>query len=125
MYLSNGEYVMTAEATQRIGKDNLDRMNYGKYATGGAISPTPYVPHISTNVTRRAEVLNRDNPNAKMESLMAQQTDLLRSMGKNGNSGGLVVLNTQASSEQVMKALAENPRALNAILGRNQRMGFR
>ncbi|WP_303839082.1 phage tail tape measure protein [Selenomonas ruminantium] len=125
VYLSNGEYVMTAEATQRIGKDNLDRMNYGKYATGGAISPTPYVPHISTNVTRRAEVLNRDNPNAKMESLMAQQTDLLRNMGKDGNSGGLVVLNTQASSEQVMKALSENPRALNAILGRNQRMGFR
>ena len=125
VYLSNGEYVMTAEATQRIGKDNLDRMNYGKYATGGAISPTPYVPHISTNVTRKAEVLNRDNPNAKMESLMAQQTDLLRNMGKDGGSGGLVVLNTQASSEQVMKALAENPRALNAILGRNQRMGFR
>ena len=125
VYLSNGEYVMTAEATKRIGKDNLDRMNYGKYATGGAISPTPYVPHISTNVTRKAEVLNRDNPNAKMESLMAQQTDLLRNMGKDGNGGGLVVLNTQASSEQVMKALAENPRALNAILGRNQRMGFR
>ncbi|SFB10973.1 transglycosylase SLT domain-containing protein, partial [Selenomonas ruminantium] len=125
VYLSNGEYVMTAEATQRIGKDNLDRMNYGKYATGGAISPTPYVPHIATSVTKKAEVLNRDNPNAKLESLMAQQTDLLRNMGKDGNGGGLVVLNTQASSEQVMKALAENPRALNAILGRNQRMGFR
>ena len=124
VYLSNGEYVMTAEATQRIGKDNLDRMNYGKYATGGTISPTPYVPHISTSVTKKAEVLNRDNPNAKLESLMVQQTDLLRNMGKDGN-GGLVVLNTQASSEQVMKALAENPRALNAILGRNQRMGFR
>ena len=70
-------------------------------------------------------MLNRDNPNAKMESLMAQQTDLLRNMGKDSGNGGLVVLNTQASSEQVMKALAENPRALNAILGRNQRMGFR
>ena len=70
-------------------------------------------------------MLNRDNPNAKMESLMAQQTDLLRNMGKDGGSGGLVVLNTQASSEQVMKALAENPRELNAILGRHQRMGFR
>ncbi len=56
---------------------------------------------------------------------MAQQTDLLRNMGKDGGNGGLVVLNTQASSEQVMKALSENPRALNAILGRNQRMGFR
>ncbi|BAL85096.1 putative phage related protein (plasmid) [Selenomonas ruminantium subsp. lactilytica TAM6421] len=125
VYLSNGEYVMTAEATKRIGKDTLDKMNYGKYADGGAIAPTPYVPHISANVTRKAAVLNRDNPNAKMESLMAQQTDLLRNMGKDGNGGGLVVLNTQASSEQVMKALAENPRALNAILGRNQRMGFR
>jgi hypothetical protein len=76
-------------------------------------------------VTRRAEVLNRDNPNAKMERLMAQQTDLLWSMGKNGSSGGLVVLNMHTSSEQVMKAFVENPRVLYAILGRNQRMGDR
>ena len=125
VYLSNGEYVMNAEATKRIGKDTLDRMNYGKYAGGGAIAPTPYVPHISTSVTKKAQVLNRDNPNAKLESLMAQQTDLLRDMGKEDSGGGMVVLNTQASSEQVFKALAENPRALNAISGRNQRMGFR
>ena len=125
VYLSNGEYVMTAEATRRIGKGNLDRMNYGKYADGGALSPTPYVPHLSASVARRAQSIDRSNPNARMEELMQQQTDLLRGMGENGNGGSVVVLNTQASSQEVLKALAENPRALNAILGRNQRMGFR
>lgn len=108
---------MTAEATRRIGKGNLDRMNYGHYADGGALSPTPYVPHLSTSVTRRAQVIDKRNPNARMEYLMQQQTDVLRGMGKEGGNGGLVVLNTQASSQDVIKALAQNPRAVQAILG--------
>ena len=116
---------MTAEATRRIGKGNFDRMNYGKYAEGGALSPTPYIPHLSASVVRRAQSIDRSNPNARMEELMQQQTDLLRGMGENGNGGSVVVLNTQASSQEVLEALAENSRALNAILGRNQRMGFR
>ena len=125
VYLSNGEYVMTAEATRRIGKGNLDKLNYGHYADGGVLSPTPYVPHLSTSVTKRAQSIDRGNPNARMEQLMQQQTDLLRGMGKDGNGGGLVVLNTQASSQDVLKALAQNPRAVQAILGGQQKRGFR
>lgn len=124
VYLSNGEYVMTAEATQRIGKDNLDRMNYGRYAVGGALSGVPYVPNLSTSVTRKARNINRNNPNARMEELLAQQTEVLRNVGDGGN-GGFVVLNTQASSQDVIRALQENPRAVQAIMGRQKHMGFR
>ena len=49
----------------------------------------------------------------------------IRQMGKNENGGGVVVLNTHASSDDVMKALAENPRAVQTILGRQRHFGFR
>lgn len=125
VYLSNGEYVMTAEATKRIGKGTLDRMNYGKYADGGAIEPTPYIPNLSTKVTKTAASIDRTNPNAKLESLMGEQNNLLRSIGDNENGGNMVVLNTHASSDDVMSALAKNPRMVQRILGNQQRHGFR
>ena len=126
MYLSNGEYVMTAEATKRIGKDQLDQMNYGKYAAGGAISPTPYVPHLSPLATKKAQSLTHENSNKRLEELMVDQTNTIKKMGGDGgNGGGVVILNTHASSDDVMKALAENPRAVQAILGRQRHYGFR
>jgi len=125
VYLSNGEYVMTAEATSRIGTDTLDRMNYGKYADGGLIAPTPYVPNLSQQATRKAQSLTRTNANGKLEALMQEQTQTIRQMGKNEAGGGVVVLNTHASSDDVMKALAENPRAVQTILGRQRHFGFR
>ena len=126
VYLSNGEYVMTAEATKRIGKGNLDKLNYGKYADGGALSPIPYVPQLSPAVTRKAQSIDQGNPNAKMEKLMQEQMGILKNIGdsKDGNSG-LIVLNTHASSDDVMRALQQNPRAIQAILGNQRRHGFR
>lgn len=35
--LSNGEYVMTAEAVGRLGIGNLDKLNYQRYADGGFV----------------------------------------------------------------------------------------
>ena len=126
VYLSNGEYVMTAEATKRIGKDQLDQMNYGKYAAGGAISPTPYVPQLSPIATKKAQSLTHENSNKRLEELMVDQTNTIKKMGGDrGNGGGVVILNTHASSDDVMKALAENPRAVQAILGRQRHYGFR
>lgn len=92
VYLSNGEYVMTEEATNRIGKDNLDAMNYGKFADGGALNPTPYVPQISPRIARRAENITPNNPNARMEQLMQEQTDTIKNMGNSDGSGNVVVL---------------------------------
>lgn len=126
VYLSNGEYVMTAEATQRIGKENLDRMNYGKYATGGSLSPTPYVPNLSSRATMKAQKLNRNNTTGNLEALMQEQTNVIRGIGNNDNGGGrLIVLNTQADSASVLKALQQNPRAVQKLLGRQQSFGFR
>ena len=51
--LSNGEYVLNADTTSRIGVGNLDRMNFDgetpKFATGGVVgeqsSVKPYIPN--------------------------------------------------------------------------------
>lgn len=125
VFLSNGEYVMTAEATSRIGKDNLDAMNYGGFADGGALNPTPYVPQISPRVAKRAERTRVTNPNARMEQLMQEQTDTIKNMGNSDNSGNVVVLNTHASSDDVMNAIHRNPRAFQSILHNQKRHGFR
>lgn len=125
VFLSNGEYVMTAEATSRIGKDNLDAMNYGAFADGGALNPTPYVPQISPRVAKRAEGVRVTNPNARMEQLMQEQTDTIRNMGNSDGSGNVVVLNTHASSDDVMNAIQRNPRAFQSILHNQKRHGFR
>lgn len=125
VYLSNGEYVMTSEATSRIGKDNLDAMNYGKFADGGALNPTPYVPQISPRIARRAENITPNNPNARMEKLMQEQTDTIRNMGDSDGSGNVIVLNTHASSDDVMNAIQKNPRAFQAIMHNQKRHGFR
>ena len=125
IYLSNGEYVMTAEATSRIGKDNLDAMNYGAFADGGALNPTPYVPQISPRVAKRAEGVRVTNPNARMEQLMQEQTDTIKNMGNSDGSGNVVVLNTHASSDDVMNAIQRNPRAFQSILHNQKRHGFR
>ena len=125
VFLSNGEYVMTAEATSRIGKDNLDAMNYGAFADGGALNPTPYVPQISPRVAKRAEGVRVTNPNARMEQLMQEQTDTIKNMGNSDASGNVVVLNTHASSDDVMNAIQKNPRAFQSILHNQKRHGFR
>lgn len=125
VFLSNGEYVMTAEATSRIGKDNLDAMNYGAFADGGALNPTPYVPQISPRVAKRAEGVRVTNPNARMEQLMQEQTDTIKNMGNSDTSGNVVVLNTHASSDDVMNAIQRNPRAFQSILHNQKRHGFR
>ena len=122
VYLSNGEYVMTAEATKRIGQENLDALN--GYADGGAIAPTPYIPTLSKQASRRAGSLSYSNPNARMEQLMQEQTHVIQNMGNNGG-GQVIVLNTKASSSDVLRAMQENPRQVQAILGQQRRAGFR
>jgi TP901 family phage tail tape measure protein len=125
VFLSNGEYVMTEEATKRIGKDNLDAMNYSKFADGGSFSPTPYVPQLSASSTAKAKSINKANPNARMEELMQQQTDVIKNSKDGDENGKVVILNTQADSTSVMAAIAKNPRMLQRILGNGGGHGFR
>lgn len=127
VYLSNGEYVMTAEATNRIGKDNLDAMNYNKYASGGSLTaPTPYIPSMSGSAVNRSmgALQTTYGSFSRLEQLTAEQTETLRGM-TGEKSGDIVVLNTHASSDDVMKALHENPRAFQAMMGQRKNAGFR
>lgn len=127
VYLSNGEYVMTEEATKRIGVDNLDALN--GYADGGALSPTPYVASINPVTAKKATSISDNGDTVALlkeqNAKMAEQLTLLKGMGKDGSNGDLVVLNTQASSADVLKALQENPRAVQALMGQQRRAGFR
>jgi hypothetical protein len=134
--LSNGEYVINEKSAKALGYDTLDRLNH--YANGGALNPTPYVPTLNQKVVDRTLInygsgnsgLYRQNGSSlalmeKQNKMMAEQNDMLKnSNGQQGNSQ-VIVLNTHASSDDVMRALQENPRALQAILGRQQKMGFR
>ena len=131
--LSNGEYVINEKSAKALGYDTLDQLN--GYATGGNLSgsptnPTPYVPTINQQVAQKAISIHGNS--AVTEKLlreqnqhMVEQNTLLKGMGESGGGGQMVVLNTQASSADVLKALQENPRAVQAILGRQNRMGFR
>lgn len=130
--LSNGEYVINEKSAKALGYDTLDNLN--AYADGGGLSspvnPTPYVPTINQQVAKRA--INIHGNNITTEKLlreqnahMLEQNNLLKNMGQSGGDGKMIVLNTQASSADVLKALQENPRAVQAILGRQNRMGFR
>lgn len=130
--LSNGEYVINEKSAKALGYDTLDNLN--AYADGGALSspvnPTPYVPTINQQVAKRA--INIHGNNITTEKLLREQNahileqnNLLKSMGQSGGDSRMIVLNTQASSADVLRALQENPRAVQAILGRQNRMGFR
>lgn len=131
VWLSNGEYVINEKSAKALGYDTLDALN--GYATGGSLdssptNPVPYIPTINPQVAKKATRISGNSTTEallrKQNKYMAEQNSMLKNMGESGN-GQVIVLNTQASSADVMKALQENPRAVQAILGRQQRMGFR
>lgn len=134
VWLSNGEYVINEKSAKALGKDTLDSLN--AYADGGSlapqmVNPTPYVPSINPRVVQRYSNA-RDGGSLAMQKLlmeqnkkMDEQSRIMSGLGSDGQGGNVVVLNTHASSDDVMRALQENPRALNSILGRQNRMGFR
>lgn len=75
-----GEYVITKEATARLGLDYLNYLNYGKrgFSSGGGVA-VPRVPSISTNVggavAQQNDVsitINIDNAGNEQSSVQAQ-----------------------------------------------------
>lgn len=132
--LSNGEYVINEKSAKALGYDTLDALN--KYADGGVITPEAYVPSLNpTTVSKTMTYTSNgtgkwDATNAalmeKQNQMMAEQNGMLKNANTQQQGGGqVVVLNTHASSDDVMRAIQENPRALQALLGRQNRMGFR
>lgn len=135
--LSNGEYVINEKSAKALGYETLDQLNH--YANGGVLNPTPYVPTLNQKVVDSTlrnygsgnnGGLYRQNGTSialmeKQNKMMAEQNDMLKNANGQQGGGQVIVLNTHASSDDVMRALQENPRALQAILGRQNRMGFR
>jgi predicted acylesterase/phospholipase RssA len=135
--LSNGEYVINEKSAKALGYETLDQLNH--YADGGVLNPTPYVPTLNQKVVDSTlrnygsgnnGGLYRQNGTSialmeKQNKMMAEQNDMLKNANGQQGGGQVIVLNTHASSDDVMRALQENPRALQAILGRQNRMGFR
>ena len=135
--LSNGEYVINEKSAKALGYETLDQLNH--YANGGVLNPTPYVPTLNQKVVD-STLRNYGSGNngglyrqsgtsialmEKQNKMMAEQNDMLKNANGQQGGGQVIVLNTHASSDDVMRALQENPRALQAILGRQNRMGFR
>lgn len=136
---SNGEYIVQQKAVNALGVPFLDMLNKNpeavksmrRYASGGSLG-YEYVPNMSPSTQKtlgnytktKASNDMKKNGNAKLESLMAEQTSVIKDMGNNGD-GKVVILNTQADSATVLKALKDNPRALQAILGGQRKHGFR
>lgn len=102
------------------------------YANGGSLGEE-MMPKMSSSTvdaykrfTLNQTTINQSN-NARLEALMERQNQLIASMGSKNDSGGAqpIILNTQASSSDVMKAIAKNPRAIQKLLGNQQRRGFK
>lgn len=134
--LSNGEYVINEKSAKALGYDTLDRLNH--YADGGVLNPTPYVPQLNPSVVNKTLInygsgnngLSRQNGTSlalmeEQNKMMAEQNNMLKNAGGQQGASQIVVLNTHASSDDVMRALQENPRLLQAMLGKQSRMGFR
>lgn len=137
---SNGEYIVKKSAVDTLGVPFLDMLNNNpelvepmkamkRYADGGSLGEN-YEPVMSAKTIENYKGFNRNkaiikmDSNKKLEQLMQQQNDMLAGMNT-GSSGSVVVLNTQADSASVMKALQKNPRAVQKILGGQKRHGFR
>lgn len=126
--LQVGERVLSKKDNQMYEQVVPDLVRYAATVPKGTqIEPVLSNPNLMQPDTfKSAEVKINSAMTAQLERqnvLMEQQNTMLASMGE--GKGNVVVLNTQADSASVMKALQENPRAVQAILGGQRKMGFR
>ena len=135
---SNGEFIMQKKAVDKLGVNFLNILNSNpevldglkKYANGGALgyelttNISPKAVNSYKNFTRMKGE-DKSSSNKRLEELMQQQTNVIANKDNGGGAGKLVVLNTQADSTAVLKALKDNPRAVQKILGNQQKHGFR
>ncbi len=140
---SNGEYIIKKSSVDKLGVGFLDTLNNNpeaigalnglkRYANGGNLGES-YAPSMSLKGINGYKTFNKSNmekqmsfSTRKMETLLQGLRQDVQDGNKSDNSVAQpIILNTQADSASVMKAIAKNPRALQAIMGNNQRRGFR
>lgn len=90
-----GEYVITKEATSRLGVGFLNHLNYGRgYATGGAVGSIPstgYKPMVGGSIS--VKVINNGEPvNASVEQRQRNgeteiTVELIRQIARNETNG--------------------------------------
>ena len=90
-----GEYVITKEATSRLGVGFLNHLNYGRgYATGGAVGAIPstgYRPMAGGSIS--VKVINNGEPvNASVEQRQRNgeteiTVELIRQIARNETNG--------------------------------------
>ena len=91
--LEGKEYIMSAEATRRIGKENLDEMNFGKkMPMGGRVQP-----NMQSNVQSTPNM----NPNMPQQSNNQFRNQPLKNMRYMKHGGGVSVSNNKAGIGEV------------------------
>jgi TP901 family phage tail tape measure protein len=138
---SDGEYIIKKDSVDKLGIPFLDMLNsqpelapamdgFKRYMDGGSLG-TSMSPTMKASTAESYRRFNRANgaikmaSNEKMENLLAGLREDVRAGNKQETPVQPVILNTQASSAEVMKAIAKNPRAFNKIMGGHQKHGFR
>ena len=134
---SNGEYVVSKKGVDAVGVPFLDMVNKGKFpmdalkgfATGGDIGEE-MVPSMSTGLVDSYKGYTKaqssmKNPNQKLEKIMEQQLHAINGISKSDGMGNVVILNTQADGNTIIKAIHDNPRAFQAVMGEQKKRGFR
>lgn len=140
---SNGEYIIKKSSVDKLGVGFLDTLNNNpeaigalqglkRYASGGNLGET-YAPSMTMKGIEGYKTFNKSNMEKQMSFSTRKMETLLQGLREDvqdGNKGDRavtqpVILNTQADSASVMKAIAKNPRAIQKLLGRQQRHGFR
>lgn len=138
---SDGEYIIKKDSVDKLGIPFLDMLNnqpelapamdgFKRYMDGGSLG-TSMSPSMKTSTMESYRRFNQANgaikmaSNEKMENLLAGLREDVREGNKQETPIQPVILNTQASSAEVMKAIAKNPRAFNRIMGGHQKHGFR
>lgn len=135
---SDGEYIIKKDTVDKVGVPFLDRLNQNPeavkalsaYADGGslgeAMSPSMSAAAAKSYRTyAQNQAAIKQGGTGRLESLMEEQTGVIKNMGKGDNGGKIVVLNTQADSSSVMKAIAKDPKTFQRIMRGNSRHGFR
>lgn len=140
---SNGEYIIKKSTVDKLGVGFLDTLNNNpesiralkglkRYASGGNLGDS-YSPSMTLKGIEGYKTFNKANMEKQMSFSTRKMETLLQGLREDVQEGNRgegtvtqpVILNTQADSASVMKALADNPRAVQAILGKQSRMGFR
>ena len=140
---SNGEYIIKKSTVDKLGVGFLDTLNNNpeaigamkglkRYASGGNLGVS-YSPSMSLKGIEGYKDFNKANmekqthfSTRKMEGLLQGLRDDVKEGNKGENTVTQpIILNTQADSATVMKAISKNPRALQAIMGKQNKRGFR